>query len=177
MSTKKSGHVELPKGAGALLELIGGLLRLPNVLALGVSAAGVDVTRMVEDEEAPAIPASLRGEIGAVPHVEELIHVITTVALSIDPGQPELHALLQAFDTLQGLAVRPVALYAPAGDELAAYLGLPANEQPTHLFGVPVHYVVGEAVDFEAVALLVGSPTPLLSDATHGVIIDIGGPL
>jgi hypothetical protein len=64
-------------------------------------------------------------------------------------------------------------LFARRSDDLPAALGLPPGTAPEHLFGVPVLYVDDGLEDGSV--LLVGAPSPFLSDATYGVVADIGG--
>lgn len=172
---QRSVRLGLPKTEQSLRQFILGALRLEHVTALEVTPTSVLVERFVEPDGEVLTPAlkAVHAGTSLEPDLDTLLQVLHLEALTFDPAGHILHLLMALYETVRRFGVQPVVLFARAGDDLSAALGMPVSSAPTSLFGVPVVYVEGGLE--EGSVLLVGSPSPFLADATHGVVADIGG--
>lgn len=115
---------------------------------------------------------------------EEVFPDKSALTAEIEPGfllprlvMTEIPARAHAFFTLQAAVdlitdngLRVIGLWAPQGELVGAWLGLPNGSVPRHVFGHAVTYMEGDV--WAQKIVVIGGPTQWLSDATHAMVID-----
>lgn len=161
-------HIQpLPRTVDEIVALFKRVVLLPDTQEVRVTPEEFSVRRVVAEGD-DVIP-KLEG-----PQQVDLEFVLKRVDLSslpFDPGRHPYMSLEKATRMLMAYRVKPTFVVAESGEMLSAFLALD-DPRPTNLFGMPVVYDNHEM--FEDKVLILGGSTPLLTDVTHGIIIDMG---
>ncbi len=165
----RSQTVKLPRTKEKTLDLLKDLLDLSAIQEISITSADITVSRQVAETQ-PVIPSR---------KVEETIDgeaVLHRISDDVDsyPYHPDDHPLFVMRDVMDSISrrgLRPNWVLAPADGWLEAYFGLPDVPPATHVFGMRVIHFKDR--DYRKL-VVVGSPTDYISDALHGVIVDMG---
>lgn len=167
MPEPKTQTEPLPRSVEDLVAFFKSVIVLPCLEEIRVTPKSVSVRRLVEEGE-PVLPR--RSEERPDPPF-----VLGRLELDHLPFDPEAHPLLSLLDAMGRVTdrnLRPSHLLAPEGPWVAAYVGLPGDEPPSHLYGMEV--LCSSADEFEEKMVVVGTSTGYLEDARFGVVIDMG---
>lgn len=165
----RSKTLPLPRTKEQLLELLKRVLDLSELREITVTEQSVTVSRRVPGN-APVVPPTDDDE--TVDGEFALHHLADN--LDEYPFAPEEHPLFILRDVMARITnrgLRPNWVLAPAGGWLEAYLGLPEEPPATHVFGMRVVLLRDQKY---GKLVVVGSPTNYLSDASYGVIVEMG---
>jgi hypothetical protein len=167
---KPRTHTEpLPRSIEELIRRFKQAISLSGVEEVKITPAEFSVRRLVEDG-VDVLPKE--SGVEELPDPEFVLERLDLEELPFDPGGLPTVQLVSATQRISSRRMNPVAIFAPEGPWISAFFGLPEDTPLTHLFGMRVIYSASETCQEKLVA--VGSPTHYLTDATYGVIIDIG---
>lgn len=170
---KRSQHVPYvpgPEADARIMRFVGRALKLPNVTSIALAVDGIYVERALTDEE-PVLPAGLQDllEEDEWPGTSFLLQHLELEAAEVS-GNPML-LWNHAVTSLGSRDLRACAVLVPPGDAFDAYVGLPEGANVAVFLGLHIH----RAAEVEIGKLVfIGSPTGLLADATHGIVVDTG---
>lgn len=157
----------LPKGRNAYLRRLSYVSRQPGVLEVHISSAGLEVTREMEDTEGPVIDEGSDGVDG-----EFLLNKITLTTQTFDPEEHGTAALFRAGVALEKNGIEAKWLLATSWRLLSAWLGV-LGGLPAQVYGYTL--VLQPEETMHGRIILVGGSQPMfLSEATHGVVLDMG---
>lgn len=173
----KLQKLPMPNTEARLQEVVLLILRLPRLLEMRVATTGIEVRRIVgEDEE--VVPTTLveraRGLEPEQPDVDFLLKHVAIEALPLDPNRHQLTTLIEMVERVRLKGLKACAWYVARGDGLDRFLAQPPDTLSAWLLGIPVNYV-GEDQVPEGTLLLVGSTTGHSIDSSFGISADIGG--
>lgn len=172
LSQEIKTHVEaLPTSEDQLIGRVKRIVSLPGVQRITISGSSIEVIRACMEGEA-VIPADIPDE------VVDVMDLVNRVPKDDEPYDPETHPYLTLYSATDRISKKNLSvthIIAPEGEWLAAWLGLDTNiVGGSKVFGIRVVYTDNQLMEGKVVVL--GSPNPsgILSDASYGVIIDMG---
>jgi len=157
----------LPKGREAYLRRLSYVSRQPGVIEVNINSNGLEVTREMEDTEGPVITEGTDGVDG-----EFLLGNLALTTLTFDAEEHGTAALFRAGVDLEKRGLEAKWLLAASWRLLSAWLGV-RGPMPAQVYGYTV--IVQPAEVMSDRIILVGGAQPMfLSEATHGVVLDMG---
>lgn len=170
-SRRLRAHTQpLPRTLEEIVALFKRVIELPDTREIRITPTEFVVQRVVADGE-PVIPSNDVQQVD-VPFILERLE--GGGQLSSLPFDPERHPYLSlelATRTLSAYRVKPTFIVAADGETLSSFLALD-DVTPKTVFGMNVIYYENQMLEDKV--LVLGGPTSLLTDVTHGIIIDIG---
>lgn len=167
---RKTHSEPLPASSEKVVALVKRVLQLPRVQEIRITPTTFEVTRLLDPAEAAVIP-----EADAAVEIDFDFLLTRLRVLEEVPFSPDTHPYIALVQATQHIATQRLivsALFAPTSEALEAYFGLDENPGITHFMGIPVIFHHDERYPMKL--LVVGGPTSYVSDATAGIIIDIG---
>ena len=170
--TLKTHSQALPRGKDNALTLIKRVLSLSGVQEIRIRPNEIFIEREVDDEE-PVLPKEKEDTDNV--DIEYLLSRVELTALPPDAGANPYYLLEQVTRSFTDDDLMVCGIVAPR-DILADYFDLVGTDgDPTHIMGIRVLYFSSEKSEEYAYKLVIfGGPTIYTSDATRGVIIDMG---
>ncbi len=166
----KRSHLEpLPKsGVSGVLQYVQRALMQTGIQEVLINTSGISVTREMPEEEEAVVPAG-SNEV-------DVDFLLTHVELLTHPFNPEEHGTAALFGAAQQLSKKgcePRWLVAPGWPLLSAWLGV-APELPKTVYGFQLVVVAANRTNGRVVLLGAPPRRMFMSDATHGITIDLG---
>jgi hypothetical protein len=171
----KTHKQALPRSVEGVVALFRHVVLLREVQEIRVTPTEFEVSRLLEADSTEDVVPSPAEKNDVEP--EFLFKRLDLTHVEFNPDRHPYLTLVKATEEMTEVNVRPIAVMAPSADLFAAFFGLDDGAQPPHFLGLRMIYgVFGESQDhnYADKIVVVGGPTPYLSDATHGFIIDIG---
>jgi len=165
----RTADLPTPRTAEGVIALVKRVIGLSSVMEIRITPSGVSVTRSMDSDD-PVVPEP--GEINDDVDFEFLLGRVELIEQRFDPESHPYLSLEAATRRLTGEGLRVAAILAPEPEILAAYLGYDEGVEPRTVFGIRVVYSTESKYPDKIV--VIGGPTLFLSDATHGIILDIG---
>lgn len=168
---KKAHHEPLPKaGIPGVLRYVQRALAQTGIQEVIISARGIEVTRELPEDFEEVVPAG-SNEVDA----EFLLSKVELVAYPFLPDDHGTLVLFMASQVLGAAGGEARWLLVPGLRVLLAWLGLPEDcPAPKYVYGLQLIIVSPEEVNGRAVLLGAPSGRSFLSDATHGIAMDLG---
>lgn len=169
MSSLRKHETPLPKSMDGIMGYIQRVLGLSQVIKLEVTPSSITVWRQVADGE-PVVPDELRE---VVLDVSALLEGIELTGLDYDPEVNPYYALVEATALLRKRNLHPTHILTQNVELLSAWLGF--DQDVTHVLGLEVAVYNNEKYGQGRVVLTgAAGSSSLLSDVTHGVVVDMG---
>lgn len=152
-----------------ILRLTRRALMLKDLQSFAITMKGIEITRLVEEEEPVFEDGSDDVDVFA------LIERLQLETHPFDPKEHGTHALYAAVQKLVESKNFPVWIFTPSWALLSAWLDVPMTDvAPAYVYGLKLAIVPPKATNGRV--LVVGSSSNLdfLSDATVAVAIDMG---
>lgn len=153
-----------------LVSLVKRSIQLSLVQEIKISSEGFYLSRMMEDEDEAVLPTA-----GADDGVD-MDFVLSRIDLENAKFDPEANpylVLVEATAKMTDDKLKVSALLVPKSDTFVDYFGLPEDEGiPAAFMGIRV--VEHTSTQYDGKLVVIGGPTIYLTDATRGIIIDMG---
>lgn len=159
--------VPLPRTKELTLKLLGKILDLSEIQEVVISPGDITVSRRVA-ENVPIVP-SVDDEDVDGDYV--LRHLADNLEEHVYTDAHPLFVIRDVMNRITLRGLRPNWVLVPAGGWAEAYFDLPEEPPATHVFGMRIIPLRDQ--EYRKL-VVVGSPTNYLSDASFGVIVDMG---
>lgn len=158
----------LPKGGvPSVLQFVQRALTQSGVQEVSISAKGILVTREMPEDEEFVVPP------GSEVDIDFLLSHIELRAYTYRPDEHGTAALFGAAQMLSKLGREPRWLVAPGWPLVSAWLGV-ESEPPKTVYGFQLVVVPSSRTNGRVVLLGAPPHRMFMSDATHGVSLDLG---
>lgn len=169
MKTLKSMTVPLEgKTREDVLRITRRVLAMSDVQSFAITPKGVQIGRLVEEEEEVFVDAT------NVVHLPALLEALDLQTISFDPSEHGTMTLYRACQKLEEIKLVPTWLVANSWPLLAAWLDVPKDLTPTMIFGLRVIITDAQILDDRFFLLGAEADNNFISDTKSAVTIDIG---
>lgn len=167
---RKTHSEPLPASVEKVVAMFKRVLQLPNVQEIRVTPNTFEVTRLLEPTETSVMPEPESIQDIDFDFLLSNLRVLEEVSFSPD-NHPYID-LVKATQKINSQKLVVSAMAAPTPEVLCAFFGLDDDPTLTHVLGIPVIFHRDSRYPMKLVIL--GGSTNYISDASTGVIIDMG---